>query len=429
MAEPPQATPVATSPGTHSTRGLVSATIATTMVVLPMFLLGGMSVLLREELGFDEAALGISAGSFFTTTSLVSVFGGRLAERIGARRGMFLAMGITTAALLSAALLARSWTTLTATMVLAGVGNGVGQPASNLALARVVSDARQGIAFGIKQSAIPLAGLVAGITLPLIGLTLGWRWAFGLAIVGAVTVIVLTPPIPGRHAKGASPRREGDVPLGPLVVLALGSMLGTLSATTLGAFFVESLVTAGVATGTAGLLLSLGSVSSIVTRLISGWQADRREGRHLVVISIMLAIGTTGYACLAFAQSHLVVAMAGTLLAFALGWGWPGLFFMAVVKLNPNAPAVASGITLMGGAAGGMLGPALFGLVVTRAGYSTAWLCGQPSRSWDRCSCWPVDSACCAGGAAANLAIRMQEAGPPRDPERSSANRGERRRD
>jgi MFS family permease len=75
-------------------REVAATSVATTMAVIPVFLLGGMSVLLRQDLQFDEAALGLSAASFFAATSLVSVLGGRIAERIGARAGMLFAVAV-----------------------------------------------------------------------------------------------------------------------------------------------------------------------------------------------------------------------------------------------------------------------------------------------------------------------------------------------
>ncbi len=65
-----------------------------------------------------------------------------------------------------------------------GSANSVAQPAINLFMAEQVPLERQGLAFGIKQSAIPGAILVSGLALPLIALPLGWRSAFALAGVG-----------------------------------------------------------------------------------------------------------------------------------------------------------------------------------------------------------------------------------------------------
>jgi predicted MFS family arabinose efflux permease len=65
--------------------------------------------------------------------------------------------------------------------------------------------------------------------------------------------------------------------------------------------------------------------------------------------------------------------VAGAFVAFALGWGWPGLFNLAVVDLNRNAPGAATGVTQTGIYVGAAGGPAAFGVVSAEAGYSAAW--------------------------------------------------------
>ena len=60
-------------------------------------------------------------------------------------------------------------------------------------------------------------------------------------------------------------------------------------------------------------------------------------------------------------------------MAFSLGWGWPGLFNLAVVDHNRDAPAAATGVTQTGIYVGAAAGPAAFGLVSTELGYSAAW--------------------------------------------------------
>lgn len=85
----------------------------------------------------------------------------------------------------------------------------------------------------------------------------------------------------------------------------------------------------------------------------------------------MLATGALGMAVLASSSVPLLVP--GTVLAFGLGWSWPGLLTFAVVRLNPTAPAVATSITQTGVFAGGAVGPLLFGLLVLVSSYRVAW--------------------------------------------------------
>jgi MFS family permease len=253
-----------------------------------------------------------------------------------------------------------------------GVANALAQPAANLFIARTVPAERLGMAFAVKQSGIPAATLLGGLAVPTIALTVGWRWAF---VAGALLPIIggLTIPSAGGADGPARPRTSPvRVPLRPLVVLGFGIGFGAAAAGTLGAFLVNAAVDAGIAEGPAGLLVSAGSAVGIAMRLWAGRRADRREGGHLRVVSLMLVAGSVAYAVYATEQPWLLVL--ATPLAFGAGWGWPGLFNLAIVRAHPTAAAAASGVTQTGTYFGAVAGPVVFGAVVERASYRAAWL-------------------------------------------------------
>ncbi len=62
------------------------------------------------------------------------------------------------------------------------------------------------------------------------------------------------------------------------------------------------------------------------------------------------------------------------MLAFAAGWGWPGLFNFAVVARNRRAVAAATGITQGGVYVGASLGPVAFGLLASGSSFEVAWI-------------------------------------------------------
>ena len=341
-------------------RPVLLAVAVATAGVLPAFLTGGLAVQIRAEMGFGSAALGLAVALFFVSASTASVVMGRLVERIGSHRGMRLA------------LFAGSWTSLVVCLVFGGLANAVAHPATHLSLAREVPAGRQGYSFGIKQAAIPSATLLAGLAVPGIALTFGWRWAFAGGALLALVVALLVPAERLGGVKRVAEARTSDAPIGPLVLLAVGIGLGSAAATPLGAFVVESSVATGLGVGAAGLLLALGGAASIVVRVLFGRLADGMGGGRLLLVGGMLGAGVAGFVMLATGSQVLVVP--GVLLAFAAGWGWPGLFNFAVVRSNPGAPAAATGVTQTGASGGAAVGPVLFGVVVEAAGYGTAWL-------------------------------------------------------
>jgi MFS family permease len=355
-------------------RPVLLAIAVATAGVLPVFLTGALAVQMRSELDFGEGALGLAVAVFFTTAALASALLGRMVQRIGSHRGMRLAAVVGAISLLGVALLARSWAGLVACLVIGGFANALSHPATNLSLSREVPPERQGLSFGIKQSAIPAATLLSGLAVPTLAVTVGWRWAFAGAAALAVIVALLVPagtsaPRPVKEA------RSGDARTAPLILLACGIGLGSTAATPLGAFVVESSVASGLRVETAGLLLALGSAVNITVRILFGHLADGMRSGRLRLVVAMLGIGVVGFAMLATGMDALLVI--GILLAFGAGWGWPGLFNFAVVKTSPGAPAVATGITQTGASAGAALGPLFFGFVVQGTSYTIAWsVCG-----------------------------------------------------
>jgi MFS family permease len=354
-------------------RAVLLAVAVATAGVLPGFLTGGLAVQIRGELGFGEGALGFAVAAFFAASALASVVSGRVVERLGSTLGMRFAAVASAASLLAVSVLATSWWWLCACLVLGGLGNAISHPATHLLLAREVPQNRQGLAFGIKQAAIPAATLIAGLAVPLVATTVGWRWAFAGGAALVLCVALLVPKGEKRNkTRRVKEARAGDAPLAPLVLLALGIGLGSAAANPLGAFVVESAVAAGIGVGAAGLLLALGSAAGIGVRVVFGHLADRLNSGRLRLVAGMLGVGTVGFVLLASGSAPLLVV--GVTVAFAAGWGWPGLFNFAVVKSNPGAPAAATGITQTGASSGAAVGPLAFGLLVEETSFATAWL-------------------------------------------------------
>ena len=361
-----------------SGRTIAGAVAVSASGSLAVFLVGSLAIQIRGSLRFGPASLGIAISVYYAGAALGSVPFGRLAEAIGGARAMRAAAGAGTAVLLLLAVAAHSFDVLAALLFAAGLVSSAIQPATNLFLARRTPPDRQGLAFGIKQAAVPTSALLAGLAVPAIALTVGWRWAFvGAAAVAAAAALSVPRPRTSLADRRGAPRptaRPGS--LAPLAVLAAGFGLGVFTATGLSAFTVSSAVAAGLAPGTAGLLAALGGALSVGARVTSGARADRRGRAHLPVVSVMLAAGAAGYVAIAAgaAQHDAALLVAGVAVAYGAGWGWNGLFNFAIVRTHSEAPARATAITQVGGRLAGAVGPLSFGLIATHASYATAWV-------------------------------------------------------
>jgi predicted MFS family arabinose efflux permease len=357
------------APGVGRPAALAIAAGAAT--VLPGFLVGALALQMRDDLDVGVAAVAPGVTVFFAAGAVGAGPGGRLAERMGALRSIRACVVATAVCLLLIAVMPSSLAVLLTVLAVAGVANAGCQPAINLFMADQVRLERQGLAFGIKQAAIPAAVLVSGLALPLLALPLGWRPTFAICAVGVLAVAAVVR----RSATRFVVPPERDPPPRPsraLVVTAIGAALGSAGPNSLGAYLVASAVAAGIAEGTAGLLAAAGSGISLLARVALGDRADRRRDYGLTAVVSLLASGSVGFFLLATGAPAAFVL--GTFVAFALGWGWPGLFNLAVVDLNRHAPGAATGVTQTGIYVGAAAGPGAYGLLSHEIGYSAAWV-------------------------------------------------------
>jgi predicted MFS family arabinose efflux permease len=334
--------------------------------VLPSFLVGALALQIHKDLDAGVEAVAAGVTIFFLAGALAAGWGGRLADHIGALRAMRRCI-LVTAGALAAAALAPSLPLLFVLLAVAGVANAVTQPAINLFVAEQIPGDRQGLGFGIKQSGIPAAILVSGLALPVLALPLGWRVTLAVCALAPLAVGLALPRGETVHV---SRRPASRRPSRALLLTAFGAALGTAGPSALGAYLVASAVDVGIGEGTAGLLAALASGLSLATRVTLGARADRRHDYGLTVVVLLLVGGSVGFALMA--SNTIAVFVIGSLVAFTLGWGWPGLFNLAVVSSNRETPASATGISQTGIYAGAAGGPAAFGLLAAGPGYGVA---------------------------------------------------------
>lgn len=349
---------------------LTAALSVTTGAVLPALLVGTLGERITSGLGLGEAGLGLSLAAFFGTSALLAPVAGGLADRIGwpaaiRRGGLTVGLGLVLVATAGG-----SVPGLVAGLAVGGVGMATAMPAGSRAVAVALPADRQGLLFGVKQAAIPLAGLLAGAAVPAVALTVGWRWSFAAALPLPLLAVVLAGRVTGPSRDG---RRGGPGAPPPRAyrLLAAGAAAAAAALASMSTFAVVTAVDAGLAEGGAGLLVALASGLGLAVRVVAGWLADRRGSDGLVAVATMLAVGAGGLALVGVGTSATVVV--GTLVAYAVGWGWPGLFYLGAVVHHPASPGAATGTVQAGLSGGSAVGPPLFGLVAGGVGLTAAW--------------------------------------------------------
>lgn len=358
--------------------GLILVSSGLVLAALPLFMVGGLAVQIRADLGFSEAALGAAVTSGFVVGAISAPFGGRLADRIGPRTSIYMGCLLSGITLLGIGLLADSWGALAAFLALAGLAVAITDPGLAILVNHAISPGRHGLAFGLKEASIPTATLAAGAAVPAIALTVGWRWAFAVGAIPLLVVLVLLPRVApmGRietsTPKTTSNRPRRSAPRRAIVLTAVAAALGTAAASGVGVFLTESAVAMGISPASAGILLAVGSVAGIITRIATGVTADRTGREQFGLIALMLAIGAVAIALGGTGNNALLVL--GTIGAFTGGWGWTGIYFLSLVKTSPATPGAVAGIGTAGLGVGNAIGPILFGFTAHSLSFGAAWL-------------------------------------------------------
>ena len=255
-------------------------------------------------------------------------------------------------------------------------------------LARVTPTARRGLVFSVKQSAVPLGGLVAGVLFPPVAERFGWTWAVALSCCMVLSAALLIQPLRARldddrdpahririGAPGQSIRLVLATPgLRPLVLVAFSFGAMQLS---LFAFLVTYLVErVGLDLVAAGLLFSVMQGAGVVARVGWGWVSDRWiPARPLLA---MLGAGTIAstLAAAAFSGAWPFAGLVAVCAALGLtAVGWNGIHLAEVARVVPiEKVGAATGGVLMFTFVGIVVGPSSFAAIVAMTGSHAAAL-------------------------------------------------------
>jgi MFS family permease len=157
-----------------------------------------------------------------------------------------------------------------------------------------------------------------------------------------------------------------------LIALALGASMATWGAIALSTYLVAAAVDRGLTEAAAGWLLFAGSTASIASRVGAGYLTDRVGGRGFAAMAMLTSVGVVVFLMFGVATGMVFAVL--VLIAFATGWGWPGLMTYTVVNANAGTAARSSGITQAGIFLGAGAGPIVLGLAADRFGFDVIWI-------------------------------------------------------
>jgi len=262
--------------------------------------------------------------------------------------------------------------------IVIGFGYGMTNPAASELLLRIMPAGRRNLIFSIKQTGVPISGVLAGLTAPPISQSFGWQWAPAVAAISCFMLALLIQPLRTAWDGDRDPTaRFKERPFDALSIVWRSPPLRWLSVSgffyaavqlSLATFVVTLLVTdAGFGLIEAGAVLALVQAAGVVGRVAWGWIADRL-GHGLVVLLII------GGACVTGAL--LVMAVSETWSTFAIlvlftlfginALGWTGVFQVEAARYAPQGK--------LGTVIGGVTAPTYGGVIVGPAVFSLAFV-------------------------------------------------------
>jgi len=176
---------------------------------------GPLAPFLQTDFQISRAEIGLIAAAMSLTAAPSALFGGRVADSVGERRVLILSGLVTALAALAIARCGTFWGLVVSCLVL-GLGNGIQNPAGSAAIMRWFPHRQRGVARGIRQTGVPLGGILAASLAPLLAVAYGWRTAYTLggflAFVGAALIFAAYYDPPRKVEGGlTSPRALAEL--------------------------------------------------------------------------------------------------------------------------------------------------------------------------------------------------------------------------
>lgn len=361
---------------------VLAATMLTqALTTLGVLALAAVAPRAAADIGVPAALVGYQVSIVYAGAMVAALLGGAFVRRFGATLTSQLALWLVAAgALLS---LAGALPAMAAGAVVIGLGYGLTNPAASHLLARAPTSRNMNLIFSLKQSGVPVGGMMAGFIMPPLTLAFGWRTGL---VACAALMLILSALLGLRRRAWDADRSRGApllaAPLASLRIVWRHDILRWISISSFAYSAVQLCLTGFLVTYLvldaqldlvrAGTVLSLTHLAGAAGRLFWGWLADRlRSGSLALALNGALAVAGALGTCL-IAASWPLWAIAATCMFFGFcAMGWNGVFVAVVARqAPPGEVGMATGGSLVITYAGILAGPTVFAAAHSGLGMS-----------------------------------------------------------
>jgi len=360
------------------------------VVFLNRLSIGPLAPFLKVELGITSAQVGMIMSAAALGCMVTQVPIGRLVDRIGARWPMAAGEWIAGTCMVII-FFAPSYIWLLIMMFAAGLGLGFLMPSTTQGVMIWFPLKERATVMGLKQTAVNIGGAISAVTLPIVALSLGWRYGFlflgiiALVIGVAVFILYKEPPRPALLSSTGSADPARAVSMLELLrnreiwlVAFCGLCFAWVEFAVIGhlvLYLTEGLLIPVVM---AGGMLAMAEIAGAIARPGSGLLSDRVfGGNRKPVLTLMAVITSAMCLVIGFFGSYLSWAIYPVLFLLGMGGvGFGGIYLTILAEFGgPRGAATSVGLAAVVSMCGTIIGPVAFGYIVDISGsYQLAWL-------------------------------------------------------
>ena len=320
---------------------------------------------IRNEYDLSLFGVGLALDAFWVGTFLTLLLWGLLADRAGERLVLTVGLAGCGVALMAAAH-ASEFVLFFVLLALAGAAGASVNAASGRAVMYWFRAEERGLALGLRQTAIPLGGLIAAVALPPLGLRSGLLLLAGLCVAGAIFgAIVIHEPEAAEDV--LEPRRLGaTLRDSRLWFLCGGSSFYLVAQVAITGFVVLFLYDEhGFSSGEAAAVLAAIQVLAVGLRIGGGRWSDLIGSRLRPLRLVGLASSASLAVTAVLLDAPIALVVAAFVVAGGFSMGWNGLSFTLAAELAGRARSGAAlGMQQTALAAAGATVPPAFAGVV-----------------------------------------------------------------
>jgi sugar phosphate permease len=351
---------------------LAAGTTAQAAFSTVSFAIAVLAPALRDKYGLSLTEIGIVLAAEWVGLTFSMLPWGFAADRFGERSTLTVGLA-GCAGCLAAAAYASSFAWLVIFLGLAGVAGGSVQSGSGRAVMRWFAASERGLALGIRQTAVPIGGVVAAIVLPQLGSPrAGLLFVAALVLAGAVAGGVVLRSGTEEHIEAS----EVEITLRDrrLWLACWASGLYVVAQVAMMGFVVLFLHDEhGYSTGEAAAVFAVAQGLAVVLRVAVGRWSDVVGSRVGPLRRIGVAIAVMLVAVALLSDTRGLVLLPLLAVATALSMAWNSLGFTIAAELGGRRSGAAIGFqqTILSGL--GVAAPVGFAAVVSAGSWGLAF--------------------------------------------------------